>query len=302
MLLDKSHQSLEDHSLEREISLQDIFDFLQGAWKTVAITMVLGLAAAITYLAVTPKQFEAIAQIRMAQISITNPANPFGVSVEDPVSLIARMQIPTNANQIVIESCDYQNNKIEPAQALAKDLKLSMPKGLLNTVEIKISARSPEKARTCISAVVEQITKLQAQFAKPFIEEAMLRLAQDDERIEIARRLITKADQSGSAMSATYLSARDEISYFLTDREKMIDLINSAEQRGTKLISPIYASEQAVAPKKATSLLAGVLAGLFLGLALAFVRQVWQKRRAQASIGSHLWVRAKCKLKCEIGR
>jgi uncharacterized protein involved in exopolysaccharide biosynthesis len=125
------------------------------------------------------------------------------------------------------------------------------------------------------------------QFAKPFVEEAKIKLAQDNERIEAARRLISKADQSGSAMSAAYLSARDELTYFLIDREKMLDLINSAQQRGTKLISPIYVPEKPVSPKKALSLLVGLFAGVFAGLAIALCRQVLANLKRTKKFGGN---------------
>ena len=165
------------------------------------------------------------------------------------------------------------------AEGLAKSLKFSIPKGLVGAVELKVVAPSTEQARACANAVAMLITHLQAEFARPFIDEAKLKLAQDNERIEQARRLIIKADQSGQAISAAYLSARDEVSYFLTDREKMIDLINSAKERGTRLVSPIYASEHPVSPKKTVSLVAGFAAGLFLGLLIALIRKALPKLR-----------------------
>ena len=114
------------------------------------------------------------------------------------------------------------------------------------------------------------------------MEEAKLKLVADNERIEAARRLIARADQSGSAMSAAYLSARDELTYFLTDRERMLDLINSVKSRGTRLDSPIYASDKPVSPKKAISLAAGLLGGLFLGLLIALGRKVLGKLKSEA--------------------
>lgn len=279
---------MEQHSInlkadgqeDQTISLQDILQFLRRAWKVVLISAIFGLLAGIGYVLLTPNQYEAVAQIRMAQISITNSANPFGVTVEDPNSLIARMQLPTNYGSEAIAACDYQD-KPQASLALSKAVKLTIPKGLTNTVELKVSSLSPQIAKTCAQAIVDQITVLQAQFAGPFVQEAKLKLAQDSERIEAARKLIAKADQSGSAMSAAYLAARDELTYFLTDREKMLDLINSVEKRGTQLISPIYVPEKPVSPRKLISLLAGLLAGIIFGLGVALVRQFLAGARAK---------------------
>lgn len=270
---------LKESETDSEISLLDVFIFLKGAWKTIAIMGALGVLSSIIFLLVTPKQYEAIAQIRMAQVSLSTPTNPFGTVIEDPTSLILRMQIPTNYDEATILACGYQN-VLGAEEGLAKHIKFSIPKGgLVGAVELKANALSTEQAKDCANAVVVRIAHLQAEFAKPFIDEAKLKLAQDNERIEQARRLIIKADQSGQAMSAAYLSARDEMSYFLTDREKMIDLINSAKERGTRLVSPIYASKRPVSPKKTVSLVAGFAAGLFLGLLIALIRKVLPKLR-----------------------
>lgn len=228
----------------------------------------------------TTPMYEAVAQIRMAQITQINPANPFGVSIEDPASLMARMQVPTNYGSDAISDCGYQD-RLQPALALSKDAKFSAPKGVANTVELKILSPSPETAANCAQAIFSQITQLQEKISKVFVEEAKIKLAADNERIDAARRLIAKADQSSSAMSAAYLSARDELTYFLTDREKMIDLINSVKNRGTSLASPIYVTEKPVYPKKAMSLLAGLLGGVVLGLLIELTRQMMAKFNSQ---------------------
>lgn len=266
---------------EPEISLLDILNLVKKSWNIIVGFGVLGLVGAVGYLVVTPSMYEATAQIRMAQISQTNPANPFGATIEDPNSLIARMQFPTNYSAQVISACDYQD-KPQAALTLSKAVKLSIPKGVANTVELRVLAPSAQTAENCARAIFMQVAGLQEQLSKIFVEEAKTKLASDDERIEAAKKLIAKADQSGGAMSAAYLSARDELTYFLTDREKMTDLINSVKNRGTNLVSPIYISERPVTPKKPASLLAGLLGGLLIGLLLALWLQAVRKFKGQS--------------------
>ncbi|MBU3629319.1 Wzz/FepE/Etk N-terminal domain-containing protein [Polynucleobacter sp. AP-Reno-20A-A9] len=256
----------------QEISLLDILNFIKKSWKIIVLGSFLGLVCAIGYIVVTPPMYEATARIRMAQISQVNPANPFGATIEDPASLISRMQFPTNYSPEVIGACGYQDIP-HAALALSKATKFSIPKGVANAVELKILAPTSQLAASCAQAIFVQISQMQEQLSKTFVEEAKIKLASDNEHIEGARKLITKADQSGSAMSAAYLSARDELTYFLSDLEKMIDLINSVKSRGTRLDSPIYAPERPVSPKKAISLIAGLAAGFFLGLLFALGRE-----------------------------
>ena len=267
-----------------EISLLDILDFIKKSYKIMMLCAFLGLLCGIGYLLVATPMYEATAQIRMAQISQVNPTNPFGVPIEDPASLISRLQFPTNYPTQVISACGYEA-RVHPGLALSKDLKVSVLKGVANTIELKVLSPSPQVAADCANAVFSQITIMQELMSKPFVEEAKTKLSVDNERIEAARRIIAKADQSGSAMSAAYLSARDELTYFLTDREKMADLINSVKNRGTSLVSPIYVVDRPVSPKKRIFLLAGLFGGLLLGLLAALAQTLLAKLRS-ASGGS----------------
>lgn len=272
----QQHSCLEN---EAEISLLDILEFLKNSWKSIAGFAIAGLLGGIGYLVVTPPMYEATAQIRMAQISQINSANPFGVTIEDPNSLIARMQFPTNYSAQVIGACDYQD-RAQAALALSKNVKLTIPKGAVNTVELKFLAPSAQTAENCAQAIFMQAVTLQDQLSKAFVKEAITKLAADNERIEAAKKLIAKLDQSGGAISAAYLSARDELTFFLTDREKMVDLINSVRDRGTSLVSPIYVTEKPVFPKKVMSLVAGLLGGLVLGLLIALAHKMMVKLKS----------------------
>lgn len=265
------------------IYLLEIVIFIKKSMKIIVLGSFLGLVGAIGYIVLTPPMFEATTQIRMAQISLVNPANPFGAAIEDPTSLIYRMQFPTNYSPVVIDACGYQDLP-QAAFALSKGVKFTIPKGVTNSVELKILAPSSQLAASCAQAIFLQISQMQEQLSKTFVEEAKIKLAYDNDRVEEARKLITKADQSGSAMSAAYLSARDELTYFLTDREKMIDLINSVKNRGTRLDSPIYASERPVSPKKALSLVIGLAVGFFLGLLFALGRKFIQESDLNCSL------------------
>ena len=259
-----------------DTSVLDIKIFLKKTWKIMILSSFLGLAGAVAYIVFTPNRFEATAQIRLAQISQINPANPFGTALEDPGALISRMQFPTNYSSEVTSACGYQD-KPHAALRLSKDVKLSIPKGVVNTVELGVLAHSPDLAEACVQAIFGQIVQIQERLSRAFVDEAKLKLAADDERIESAKKLIAKADTSGVAMSAAYLAARDELTYFLNDREKMLDLINSVKSRGTRLDSPIYVSDQPAAPKKILSMIVGLAAGFFLGLVFALGRKFLQE-------------------------
>lgn len=266
-----------NHDDQGEISLLDILRFLKSAWKAIAIFGLIGIAASITYLAITPKQYEAIAQIAMMQISAANNnINPLGVNIEEPALLIARLSSPTSFTPPVISACGL-GDQANAALALSKSIKLTIPKGVANVVELKTVGQTPQAAQACNLAVFELIKTTQSQIIAPFIEEAKVKLLDAEGHLQKAKDLVAKADKSGSAMGAAYLSTRDEIRYLLDEITALKNVVSSNQNRATRLVAPIYASDAPIAPKKRVALIAGLFGGLCLGLLIALARQMVTK-------------------------
>ena len=260
-----------DLTVEDEISLKDIVDFLVESWKTILVTGIVGVIGAVGYIFVTPNQYEATAQIQMAQIVNNNNANPLGINVEDPNLLIARMKLPSSYDQHTISVCGYEQ-KPNAAQALSNMAKFSLSKGT-QMVEVKVVGLSREQATQCVESILGIVKNTQKAITEPIIEEAKSKLGKYAQRLQEAQSFIAKADKSGSSMSAAYLSTRDEVKYLTDEMIRLNDLISSANTRQTKLVSPIYSPENKVSPKRAIALVVGLFAGLFLGLLLMLGRK-----------------------------
>ena len=266
---------------DTEISLLDILRFLKSAYKTILIFGILGITLSIAYLVITPKQYEASAQIVMAQIGTANNNNnisPLGINIEEPALLIARLAMPTSFTAQEMAACGLEGRP-EAGAALAKAIKVIPPKGIANVVELKTVGQSPQLAMQCAAAVIELIKTTQNQLVIPYIEEAKLKLAYDEKRLANAKDLVAKADKSDSAMGAAYLSTRDEIRFLLDQITAIKSIISSNQNRATRLVAPIYTSEAPIAPKKRNILAAGLLGGLFLGLLIALGRKVIAKMK-----------------------
>jgi LPS O-antigen subunit length determinant protein (WzzB/FepE family) len=138
-----------------------------------------------------------------------------------------------------------------------------------------------EAASICAQAIFELIKTSQAQIQAPYLEEAQTRLTEDGIRLDQAKVLVAKADKSGAAMSAVYLSACDEIKYLLNEITTLQNVVSGGQYRATRLVSPIYASDNPVAPKKRIALLVGLSGGLLMGLLIALGRQIWAKLKSQ---------------------
>jgi uncharacterized protein involved in exopolysaccharide biosynthesis len=266
---------------ESEISLLDIIEFLQESWKTITSFTLLGVVAAALFLWVVPKQFEASAQIKMAQIANVNNnnINPLGINIEEPQALIARMALPTSYPKETIALCGLAEQKDADAQ-LAKKVKLSIPKGVGGTVDLNVRDASKEIAKACTNAVYQLIKSSQAQLAAPYIDEASKKLKIEEERLGRATQVIAKADRSGAAVSAAYLATRDEIRYLLDQTSNLQSIITGNESRAAHLTAPIYLKDEPVFPQKRNSLLIGLLLGGFLGLAFTLARKWYRSNRA----------------------
>jgi uncharacterized protein involved in exopolysaccharide biosynthesis len=273
---DQSFQPIADD----EISIKDMIDFLVESWKAIIATGILGVAAALTFVMVTPSQYEATAQIQMAQISISNNnTNPLGSNVELPSLLIARHQVPSTYTEDEIRACGLEGKKM-PQESLSKLAKFTPVKGVDSIVELKIRRESKEGALACAQALFENVKESQSLIIKPYIEEAKSLLAKYQVRLQETQALVAKADKSGSALSAAYLANRDEVKFLTDESIRLNALITSGDARQTKLVTPVYVSDLPVFPKKSISLVLGLFAGLFTGLLLALLRKAWNRFKA----------------------
>jgi len=285
-----STNSIDNNLSEDEISLVDILNFLLDSWKVIIGVGILGGAFASLFLLVTPNQYEATAQIQMAQISAMQSTSKnlstLGVNIEDPNLLIARMKLPSSYKLQTAEVCFKTSNisELQKLEKLAKSVKISVPKGLTSVVEIKFAAGDTKVALTCLQELFEQIKKSQEAISAPFILEAQVKLNEYKDRLEKKQLIAKKADSSGAALSAAYLSTRDEIAFLTNEISNLEDFIASGNTRQTKLVAPIYVTDRPIYPKKSLTLILGLFGGLFAGLLFAIARKWFKDSRAKLRV------------------
>lgn len=245
---------------EDEISIRDIIDFLLDSWKAILATGLIGLLGAAGFVTFTPSQYEATAQIQMAQIGPSN-TNHLSVNVEDPSLLMVRLKLPSSYSEDQIRACGLQDLKL-PAESLVNIVMLSPVKGANSIVQLKIRLESKDQAVSCTQSIFEYIRDSQNNIVKPFIEEAEALLLKYQARLSELQSQIDGVDKSGSA--------------FLTEEIiRLNNLISAVDRRQARLIAPIYASDIPVFPREKIALLAGMLAGLSLGILFVMARKAW---------------------------
>ncbi len=262
-----------------QISLRDIVNFLLESWRAILATGIIGVLAALGFVVITPSQYEATAQIQMAQIAISNNTNPLGANVESPSLLMARYQIPSAYTLEEIKACGLEGKKV-PQESLATIAKFKLVKGVDSVVELKIRLESKDQALACAQALFENIKASQGLIFKPYIEEAKSLLGNYSVRLQAAQALVAKVDKSGGPFSAAFLVNRDDVKFLTDESIRLNAVITSGDTRQTKLVSPIYVSDNPVFPEKKISLVLGLFAGLFVGLFLVLLHKAWNNFRS----------------------
>ena len=162
---------------------------------------------------------------------------------------------------------------------LSKSIKLTVPKGVANVVELKTFGNSPTLAKECAVGIFELIKSTQNQLVIPYVEEVKQKLVEENARLKNAQESVSRSDKSGTLMLifAYYISTRNEINYLLDKISALNNVVSNNQNRATRLIAPIYASDMPISPKKRMVLAVGLIGGLFLGLLIAKGKKIINK-------------------------
>lgn len=255
-----------------QLSVLDSIDFFRKNWKNITGFTLLGIAGATLYLMVVPGQYEAIAQIKMAQI-VDSP-NSSKVAIENPEALISRMAIPSSYPKETVALCNLANESNAQA-VLIPNVKITNPKGLAQTINLNVRDTVKERAYICANAIYQMILTTQAQLVAPYITNARKELVIQQERLSRITQILAKTDQSEVTSSIAYLATRDEALHLRNQITALQYLITFNESHLTSLTAPIYVNDRPFFPKKSASLISGVILGLGIGVLFALIRTLY---------------------------
>jgi hypothetical protein len=158
---------------------------------------------------------------------------------------------------------------------LAKSIKVGLAKGSSNIVEIKITGASPEAAKSCASAIFEQIRATQEQAFEPYKRGLELKIAEDELKLNRVKKDEFKSNSADLNRDASILWAREEIAFLLREISSAKMILRSSKYQLAQLVSPIFTSDESTRPKKTIVLLTGIFGGLFLGLLILLASKLW---------------------------
>ncbi len=261
------HQKKEFINNDIKISYLDDVLLIIKSWKIIFSIGILGFIFSLIYILITPKQYEAIAYINIGRIY-------FGGSViEEPQAVVNRISASNRFDPAIFSGCLMENTKNDPAYLL-KTVKVSVPKGISDAVEVRVTSTNSEHANSCANKVFELIRKTQlekiVQARKVIKVSDSIKIKKINNRLAQNQELLKRAELSPNLLS-TYFTILSEIRTLEDQRDTLLTNLE-AEPITTNLQSPIYVEHGPALSKKIMAIVAGLFGGLFLGLIVALVR------------------------------
>ena len=274
------------------ISLADVLQFLSEAWKTVAGTAVLSTLLGLGAAFVLPEKFEASA--------LVEPAKVMGKYIETSNVLAEKMRSPTYYSTATLDTCAY-SGKRGARQEFVRDLKPQVGRQSA-FVSISMKAASPELARQCLTAVMEDVKRDQSEQMVQQIAVAKDRLKREEEKLALAERVMNSisdrtVDQARKSAGAAGSEVAGSTLVFVATQAKQAEITvlkNAVDQlamelaepqtRQASLATPIFSPDEKVEPKRLLILVGACLGGLMLGLFVALGRKAYRAAmRARAA-------------------
>lgn len=265
--------------IEESYDPNELIAFLKENLKLILISTLVGLILAIIYLIVTPSQYEATAQVEMAQIADFSRFDGPTVSlsearylIEDPNALVGRLFLPSSFDEETINACEMPDHPLKN-EILARSVKATVMKKVLNVAELSIRHESAALAIKCATAIFIMIQRQQSDMVNQRLERAKSTVESLKAMIaslesELARNTAAQNQQ------VTYLAKREEL-LLLKNQVIALELkIKNSTQ--THLLAPIFASKKPVFPKRLLTLALGLFSGIIIGTSVAVARRVFK--------------------------
>jgi LPS O-antigen subunit length determinant protein (WzzB/FepE family) len=274
------------------MSLADVLQFLAEAWKTIAGTAVLSTGLGLAVAFVLPEKFEASA--------LVEPAKVMGKYIETSNVLAEKMRSPTYYSTATLDTCAY-SGKRGARQAFVRDLRPQVGRQSA-FVSISMKAASPELARQCLTAVMEDVKRDQSEQMVQQIAVAKDRLKREEEKLVLAERVMNSisdrtVDQARKSAGTAGSEVAGSTLVFVATQAKQAEITslkNAVDQlamelaepqtRQASLATPIFSPDEKVEPKRLLILVGACLGGLMLGLLVALGRKAYRAAmRARAA-------------------
>jgi uncharacterized protein involved in exopolysaccharide biosynthesis len=278
-----SEQSFNQH-LEDIISFKDSIDFLSESWKAIVLSGIVGGLLASGYVFNISPKYQATANIQVTKVA--------GSDVEAPSILLEKLKMPPYYSTESYSACKVMDS-IEPGEVIAKSLKPTLSKNS-PIISFSYTAESSDEAIKCLESILNDVRSNQNLLAKPILESKKNQLMNLRKKLDTAERvlkILPTENQNFEFSDSKFSVASLLLVATLNQKNEIYDLsgqINDLEialmepsTREAFLIMPIYAPKQKVSPNTASTLIKGLLSGLFFGLLFQIIKRSWHIYKAK---------------------
>ena len=261
-----------------EISLMDVYEFLADGWKTILAMTFIGTSIGIVTSMVLPEQFEAKASIESARLT-SNYVSSHAVLAE-------KMRSPTYYDSKTLAVCigDSRGGNLE---TLAKSLNPNVAK-TSNFVSVSYRAESREDAIRCLEQVLEVVVVRERELAAARSSSVWLNLENLKKKADELRKTVNQLESDRgaqfqfknieySAAALITVTLQSKVQELLATENQIVDIETQLKPPNTedaKFVTPIFASEQRVSPRRSQIVMLSAMGSLFLGLLMLILRKV----------------------------
>lgn len=292
---------------EDEISLFDLWEKLRENWLALFGGTVLGIAGAVLVIFLTPPKFEALAVVQVGQVGQVGQVQVglvgqvSSVPLESTQQVVERMKTPTfqmavaqgAGNQSWIDLITRSGGAVSDFLT-SQVVKTTIGQNAAPLMELRARANSPEGARKIAEVAIEELSKKQAEIARPAIERMQGDLAIAKEKrqsaennLESLGKLVAAAGVKDdrftqlSLMNSLRLQKESELFF----QRQMVAALEAAlsppATQSVKALEEVFASDKPVSSKKSLLLALGMIGGLLAGVLWVFASDSWRRAKEQ---------------------
>jgi capsular polysaccharide biosynthesis protein/Mrp family chromosome partitioning ATPase len=265
-------RDLADHmgrSGDASVELRQYGEVFRRRWPLVVLGIIVGVAVAVGAIFALPKSYESTASVLVAPTGAAGAVE--NGRTTSSLNLDTEAQIVKSSVVAKLAAGDL-GTSVTP-RALVKSVQVTVPPNT-SVLDITFIASTPERARDGARAFAEAYLKNRQDLAQARI---------DDQREAVQKRIDTLGDQllkigeliatlpAGSAQRAYQDSRRDLLVRQIAAINEQFVEIDSSESTPGDIITDPQVPTAPSEPNVTILLASGVLAGLLLGVALAFL-------------------------------
>jgi capsular polysaccharide biosynthesis protein len=259
----------------------DYVDVLRRRWLTILVLTIVGFIGSLGYALVAPKTYSAT-----AEVSVTPTGADMSNGVAGSRTNGSAVNLDTQAQNVTSSAIASAAGKIMhstlPPWQLSQQVSVTVPPNS-SDLQIACNASSADASSQCANAVAQaylhyrSVTSLDSLTAQITTVQGKVNSLNNQATNLSGKASSLPANSSQRlAAQAQLVGVQNEIHTLTSQLSTLTGL--AANNSGGSIITPATPPGNPISPKKALVLPAGVVAGLVLGLIIAFVRDRRDKR------------------------